>query len=98
MMDSYGNTNDGNTSRRFFSDPDTASDITGIDINLIRRLKVILETLSSSHSIYTEKFEKYAEDTAKLYVELYCWYPMTPTLHKILRHGALVIKNTIVPI
>lgn len=94
----HGNTNDGNTSRRFFADPDIAADITGVDVNLIRRLKVILETISSSHSINTDKFEAYAQETAKLYVRLYGWYPMTPTLHKILRHGATVIKHAIVPI
>lgn len=30
-----GNSNDGNTSRRFFSDPETSAEITGIDIRLI---------------------------------------------------------------
>lgn len=32
----YGNTNDGNTSKRFFADPDTSSRIIGIDINIIK--------------------------------------------------------------
>lgn len=30
-----GNTKDRNTSRKFFSDPEEASEITGVDINLI---------------------------------------------------------------
>lgn len=30
-------TNDGNTARRFFSDPETASEITGVDLELIER-------------------------------------------------------------
>jgi len=30
-----GNSNDGNTARRFFYNPELASSITGIDINLI---------------------------------------------------------------
>lgn len=37
-------------------------------------------------------------DTAKLYVQLYPWYPMTPTVHKILIHGATVIENALLPI
>lgn len=43
----FGNTNDGNTSRRFFENPRLAADITGVNFELIYRLKVILETISS---------------------------------------------------
>ncbi|CAH0552735.1 unnamed protein product [Brassicogethes aeneus] len=94
----FGNTNDGNTSRRFFEDPTLASEITGISYELIYRLKVILETISSGHLIDEKKFDKYAQDTARLYVKLYPWHPMTPTMHKILVHGAVIIKNAFLPI
>ena len=30
-------------------------------------------------------------DTAKLYLHLYSWYPMSPTVHKLLFHGHNVI-------
>lgn len=94
----FGNTNDGNTSRRFFSDPETAANITGIDVDLIKRLKVILEVLASGFPVDTDKFAEYLKCTAKYYVELYGWHPMTPTLHKILAHGILVIKHALLPI
>lgn len=94
----FGNTNDGNTSRRFFEDPKKASEITGISYELIYRLKVILETISSGHKINTEKYDSYAKETARLYVGLYPWHPMTPTMHKILIHGAVIIKNALLPI
>lgn len=94
----FGNTNDGNTSRRFFEDPKLASEITGISYDLIYRLKVILETISSGYIIDVEKYDKYALQTARLYVELYPWHPMTPTMHKILIHGAVIIKNALLPI
>ena len=42
---SFGYTNDGNTSRRFFAEPEISAKITGVDFNLIHRCKVILETL-----------------------------------------------------
>lgn len=51
----FGNTNDGNTSRRFFSNPEISSRITGVDINLIKKCSVILETLSSGLKINTQK-------------------------------------------
>lgn len=94
----FGNTNTGNTSRRFFADPETASEITGIDITLIKRLKIILEVLSSGHKIDETKFEKFTNETAKLYVNLYGWHPMTPTLHKVLVHGTTIIKHALLPI
>jgi len=75
-----------------------ASDITGISHDLIYRLKVILETISSGHIIDPEKFDQYALDTSRLYIDLYPWHPMSPTMHKILIHGAVVIKNALLPI
>ena len=36
----FGNTNDGNTSRRFFASPEIAAEITGVYLNLVKRLKV----------------------------------------------------------
>lgn len=94
----FGNTNDGNSSRRFFGDPKLAADITGISYDLIYRLKIILETISSGHAIDPEKYDKYALDTARLYIKLYPWHPMTPTMHKILVHGAAIIKHALLPI
>lgn len=93
-----GSTNDGNTSRRFFMNPEKSAEITGVSIDLIKRFKIILQTLASGHTINIEKFKNYTLETAKLYVEKYSWNPMTPTVHKILIHGADVISNFWLPI
>jgi hypothetical protein len=37
-------------------------------------------------------------DTAKLYIEHYNWYYMPASVHKILLHGADVIKHCLLPI
>ena len=89
---------DYNMSWRFFADPELAGAITGIDVNLIYRFKVILEVISSGHKINIEKYSKYATDTAEMYVQLYPWHPVTPTMHKILIHGAIVIENALLPV
>ncbi|CAH0563012.1 unnamed protein product [Brassicogethes aeneus] len=94
----FGNTNDGNTSRRFFADHELSASITGIDVNLIFRLKIILEVLSSGLNINVPQFETYARETEELYVQFYKWHPMSPTLHKILRHGSVVISSALLPI
>ncbi|KAL0879456.1 hypothetical protein ABMA27_003207 [Loxostege sticticalis] len=56
----YGNTNDGNTARRFFSKAELSSEITGLDVTLIRRFHVILRTLSSGYDIICLEFEKFS--------------------------------------
>lgn len=94
----FGNSNNGNTSRRFFSDPITSSRITEVDIKLIKKCNIILEVLSSGHKINVKKFECFAEETAKLYIDLYGWYPMTPTMHNILTDGATIVEHAILPI
>lgn len=94
----FGNTNDGNTSRRFFENYEISAKITDLDQNLLYRLKIILDTLCSGHDINVDAFENYAQETAVLYIRLYDFYPMSPTLHKVLRHGSEVIKEAILPI
>jgi len=94
----FGNTNDGNTSRRFFADPESSSRITGVNLDLIKRLHVILEVISSGQNINANKFEAFAHETAKKYIDLYGWHPMSPTMHKVLMHGAEVVTHAILPI
>lgn len=94
----YGTTNDGNTARRFFQQPTLASEITGVDEDLIKRFGVILRTMGCGFAISVEEFRKYAMDTANLYVKLYSWYYMPSSVHKILIHGADIIKHAALPI
>lgn len=93
-----GNSNDGNTARRFFESPKLASEVTGIDEGLIFRFSNILNALSSGYDINHMKFEAYCQETAKLYLKLYAWYYMPASVHKILVHGADVINFAILPI
>jgi len=93
-----GNTNDGNSARRFFPNSSLKSNITGIDLHLIERFSIILQAISSGYDINNSAFEEYATKTAQLYVDLYGWYPMPPTVHKLLIHGPDIIKNFFIPI
>lgn len=94
----FGTTNDGNTARRFFSDPELTASITGVDKDLITRFSIILQVLASGHKINCEKFEKYGKDTAALYVKKYPWHYMPTSVHKVLWHGSEVIRSFLVPI
>ncbi|XP_069995615.1 uncharacterized protein [Penaeus vannamei] len=87
-----GNTNCGKVARRFFSDPIKCSAITGVDEELIRRFSVLLFALNSGYTVNAKAYEAYAEETAKLYVDLYFWYEMPVPVHKMLMHGSHVIE------
>ena len=51
-----GNSNDGNTARKFFKNPSLVSQITGIDKELIERFSNILCIISCGHYVKEEIF------------------------------------------
>jgi hypothetical protein len=91
-----GNTNDGNTARRFFKNLEKSAEITKIDFTLLQRFGNILTVIASEREINPITFDKYA--LAKIFVRLYPWYYMPANVHKILVHGADVIHFTILPV
>lgn len=46
----------------------------------------------------SEKYDSYAKDTLKLYLQLHPWYRMPPSIHKILVHGSRAIQLASFPI
>ncbi|GAB0089562.1 hypothetical protein DMENIID0001_041280 [Sergentomyia squamirostris] len=76
----------------------TVAEITGLNEILISRFQIIIEAISCNHPVDTKKFDVYARETARLYIQLYSWLPMSPTTHKILMHGGMVIENFMLPI
>ena len=93
-----GNSNDGNTARKSFQHSDIFSKITGVNKMLIDMLYCILQVLSSNREIDVQLFEFYCLRTARKIVELYPWYKIPSSLHKILIHGGTVIKRHLYPI
>lgn len=69
-----------------------------MDLELIKRLRIILIAISCGHPIDADKFKSFSHETAKLYVKLYPWYHMPTTLHKMLAHGHQLIKASILPV
>lgn len=88
-----GNTNNGNTARRFFQQPKLASDLTGVIEELITSFGVILKTMACGYKVNTEAFETYCWQTAKIFVDKYPWSYMPSSIHKILIHGSDIIKK-----
>ena len=54
--------------------------------------------MASSLAIDTDKFHQYATETARLFVDLYPWYYMPATVHKVLLHGADIIASLELPV
>ena len=93
-----GNTNDGNTARRFFENPSVTADITGLDETVVKNFAIILQTIASGQQIDANKFDNFAKNLARLVVEKYPWYNMPASVHKILIHGGEIVKHALVPI
>lgn len=94
----FGNSNDGNTARRFFQNPEISAEITKIDVQLIKKMHIIMIVVASGYEIDVEEFKNFAIDTARYYVEKYPWYYMSPTLHKYFIHGPEIIAHALLPI
>lgn len=84
--------------RKLFQNWEKFSEITEVDADLIRRLGTILIALSCGHELDHDAFGAYARHAANIFVDKYDWYRMPVTMHKILMHGAEVIKNHLIPI
>lgn len=98
VLQGKGTTNDGNTARRFFRNYESSAEITGFNVNLLKRFSVILQVVASGKKINVERFKSYTKETVRFYVELYPRYYMPATVHKILIHGSDVIEFAAVPI
>jgi len=96
--DGKGNTNDGNTARKAFRNFETFASITGVDVNLIRRLYVILCVINSNHKIKLDKYQQYCKETYQIYMANYSWYCMPVSVHKLLIHSVDFISIFLLPI
>lgn len=93
MKQGADTTNTGNVGRVYFSHTDIASEVTGIDKGLVKRLYTVLQVISCKEEIDIDEFEKFCIETASEFVEKYKWYNMPPSVHKVLIHGCDVMRH-----
>jgi len=94
----FGNSNDGNTARRFFQNSKISAEITKLDVEIIEKIHIIMIVVASGHEIKINEFREYTYKTAKYFVEKYPWYNMSPTMHKFFIHGPEIIESALLPI
>ena len=92
---SHGNglSNTGNVARKFFNNYEISAEITEIDMDFLKRLHIILLVLNSGFEIDSKLYRKYAYDTASIFSDLYPWFHMPASTHKVLKHGDQVIEE-----
>lgn len=61
-------------------------------------MQTILIALSCHMPIDPARFDVLCSRTAEIYVANYPWYPMPSTVHKILIHGADILRTSILPV
>lgn len=57
-----------------------------------------MQAISSDHKINLTKFREYSIETACKFVQLYPWYYMPTSVHKLLIHGTEIISSSLLPI
>lgn len=87
----------GNSVKKILENPECANQITGFNVELIKRFNVILQVILSGYGVNPTKLD-YARITAQKNVELYAWHLKPPTFHKVPMHGTLAISEAMHPI
>ena len=94
----FGTTTDGNSCRKAFENAEVFAEITNVDVGLISRIWLISIAISTRIELCPNKFKSFCDDTRLLYHELYSWYPMCPSMHRVLVHGHEFIREVTAPI
>ena len=88
-----------NTARTFFANPKIVAKILDVPEELIKGIANIWMTLKSGHMINPVDFGKQCDEWVELYkASKISWYKMSPSIHKVLKHGKAVIEHFPVPV
>lgn len=93
-----GNSNNGNVCRTAFSNPKLLAEILELDETLIKNMQTILIALSCQFPLDIERFDKFCKETAFHYVKLYKWFPLPPSIHKVLFHSRDIMLANVLPV
>ena len=83
-----GTSNTGNVARKIFDNPNVTADITGVDVRLISNIATMLSAINSGFRINVETYQAIGSQTAELAYELYSWYKMPQSMHRLCYHVA----------
>lgn len=98
VIQGHGTSNTGNLARRCFSQPKIFAEALEIDHKLVANLAIILSAFSCKCHLKLDLLESFCEETYSLYYELYPWARMSPTVHKLLKHGCDIARELPLPV
>ena len=87
-----GTSNTGNVARKLFKNSIVFSDVIGVSEELVHRIFMVWIMITCGFPICPDKFDHYCKITKDLYHQECGWYPMVPTLHKVLEHGGDILR------
>ena len=96
-----GNTTTGNVVRKAFKNAKITAKICSVPTKLVENLRTIWGALSCGFDVDPDKFSIFCKETENIYFNEengVGWFSLPPTLHKVFKHGADIIRNCPVPI
>ena len=80
------------TVRRVYEDPQYLADQIWVPVEIVERIKTTWIALTSGLPISPEKFGQFGKETKKMFVTAVPWKQLTPTVHKPMDHGKLLLE------
>lgn len=76
------------------------ADITGLDLDMLKKAKVVLKTFSCGYAVDTQAFKQYCIQFSRELVDekMYKFWYTPVAVHTALIHGAEIIEQLPVPI
>ena len=81
-----GTSNNGNTGWIIAENPELVSQITGVDLVICTNLAYMIRAINTGYKINTEAFKKIGRETAERHVELYNWFKIPVSMHRLWFH------------
>ena len=82
----------GNTVRRAFEDPEFLARQIGVSTELVTKLSNVWIALKVGLPLDADKFGQYCDGVKELYRHEVPWAKMNPATHRIIDHGALLLR------
>lgn len=96
VKNGFGTSNTGNMARIFFAHPRTISETLNLPFDIVKNLSILMIVISCQLPINIPTFKEFLQQTRILWCQKLSWYPMPPTVHKLLAHGDQIALSSIV--
>lgn len=98
VLQGAGTTNNGNTTRTCFKDPQKFAQTLGIDEEIVERLAFVILAFKQKQILNQQILKNYSIETYRLIYRTYPWVEIPPTVHKLLRHGVDIQSQLKLPV